>query len=162
MTISVGDKLPEATFVEIGAEGPAPVSVADLTGGKKVALFAVPGAYTPTCHMKHVPSFIENADALRAKGVDQIVCISVNDPFVMKAWGESTGATAAGIRMMSDAQSAFTKEIGLDFTAPPVGLIDRSQRYSMLIEDGVVKTLNVEATPGDADKSTGDAMLEQV
>ncbi|MEO0363624.1 MAG: redoxin family protein, partial [Pseudomonadota bacterium] len=87
------------------------------------------------------------------------VCVSVNDPFVMKAWGEATGATAAGIRMMADPESGFTKAIGLDFTAPPVGLIDRSQRYSMLVEDGVVKTLNVEGSPGEAEKSTGDAML---
>ncbi|MEM8753848.1 MAG: redoxin family protein, partial [Pseudomonadota bacterium] len=88
MPIAVGEKLPEASFVEIGADGPSPVSVADLTSGRKVAMFAVPGAYTPTCHMKHVPSFVENADALREKGIDDIVCVSVNDPFVMKAWGE--------------------------------------------------------------------------
>lgn len=162
MSIAVGEKLPEAALVEIGAEGPAPVSVGDLTSGRKVAMFAVPGAYTPTCHMKHVPSFIENADALRAKGVDDIVCVSVNDPFVMKAWGEATGATAAGIRMLADPESAFTKALGLDFTAPPVGLIDRSQRYSMFVEDGVVKVLNVEGSPGDAEASTGGAMLEQI
>lgn len=162
MTIAVGEKLPEATLVELGAEGPAPVSVAELTAGKKIALFAVPGAYTPTCHAKHVPSFVGSAKDLAAKGVDEIICVSVNDPFVMKAWGDATGASAAGIRMLADAGSEFTKAIGLDFSAPPVGLIDRSQRYSMLIEDGVVKILNVEGSPGEATCSLGDALAEQI
>ena len=162
MTIEIGQKLPEATLIEMGAEGPAEVSVADLTAGRKVALFAVPGAFTPTCHAKHVPSFIEAADDLRAKGIDDIVCVSVNDPFVMKAWGEATGAAGAGIRMMSDAGSGFTKAIGLDFSAPPVGLIDRSQRYSMFVEDGEVKQLNIEGSPGEAIASLGDALLAQI
>ncbi len=162
MTIAVGDKLPDATFVEIGAAGPAPVSVSDLTKGKKIALFAVPGAYTPTCHAKHVPSFVAAAEQLAGKGVDQIVCVSVNDPFVMKAWGEATGASAAGIRMLADASADFTKAIGLDFSAPPVGLLSRSQRYSMFIEDGVVKVLNVEGSPGEATCSLGEALVDQI
>ncbi|MEM7547004.1 MAG: peroxiredoxin [Pseudomonadota bacterium] len=162
MTIAVGDKLPDATFVELGAEGPAPVSVADLTKGKKIALFAVPGAYTPTCHAKHVPSFVGAAEDLAGKGVDQIVCVSVNDPFVMQAWGEATGASAAGIRMLSDAGSEFTTAIGLDFSAPPVGLLSRSQRYSMFIDDGVVKVLNVEGSPGEATCSLGEALVDQI
>lgn len=162
MPIAVGEKLPDATFVELGAEGPAPVSVSDLTKGKKIALFAVPGAYTPTCHAKHVPSFVAAAEQLAGKGVDQIVCVSVNDPFVMKAWGDATGASAAGIRMLADANADFTKAVGLDFSAPPVGLLSRSQRYSMFIEDGVVKVLNVEGSPGEATCSLGEALVDQI
>ena len=158
--ISVGETLPEATLTRMGAEGPEQVNMADLTKGRTVAIFAVPGAFTPTCHAKHVPSFIEAADDLRAKGIDDIVCVSVNDPFVMKAWGEATGAAGAGIRMMSDAGSGFTKAIGLDFSAPPVGLIDRSQRYAMVVKDGVVEAINVEGSPGEATTSTGQAVLE--
>ncbi|MFT7390128.1 MAG: peroxiredoxin [Paracoccaceae bacterium] len=160
MTIKVGDTLPEATFVVMGAEGPAPVTTAEFFGGKTVALFAVPGAYTPTCSLKHVPSYVENADALRAKGVDAIACVAVNDPFVLKAWGESTGATGAGIDMLSDAEATFTKAIGLDFTAPGAGLISRSQRYAMVVKDGVVEAINVEGSPGEATVSTGGVILE--
>ena len=162
MPITVGDKLPEASFVELGESGPAAVSVADLTAGRKVALFAVPGAYTPTCHQKHVPSFVNAAEELAGKGVDEIICVSVNDPFVMNAWGEATGAKEAGIRMMADADAGFTKAVGLDFSAPPAGLIDRSQRYSMFIEDGVVKVLNVEGAPGEATCSLGEALVDQI
>ncbi|QIE55475.1 peroxiredoxin [Pikeienuella piscinae] len=162
MSIAVGEKLPEAKLVELGASGPEAVAVADLTGGRKVALFAVPGAFTPTCHNTHVPSFVKAAEALGGKGVDEIVCVSVNDPFVMKAWGEATGATAAGIRMLADPESAFTKALGLDFSAPPAGLIARSKRYSMLVEDGVVKVLNVEDSPGEAVCSLGEALVDQI
>lgn len=162
MTIAVGDRLPDATFTLMGPEGPTQRTVAQLTAGRKVALFAVPGAFTPTCSNKHVPSFIEAADDLRAKGVDEIACVSVNDVFVMKAWGEQTGATGAGITMLSDAESAFTTALGLDFTAPPAGLIKRSQRYSMLVDDGVVKILNLENSPGDAAASLGDALVAQI
>ena len=160
MTISVGDKLPDATFLHIGPEGPAQKTVAELTAGRKVAMFAVPGAFTPTCQNTHVPNFVQNADALRAKGVDEIACISVNDPFVMKAFGEATGASGAGITMLADADGSFAKAIGLDFSAPPAGLIGRSQRYAALVEDGVVKALNVEGSPGQAVESSADALLE--
>jgi cytochrome c peroxidase len=160
MTIKVGDTLPEAAFVVMGAEGPAPMTTAEVFGGKTVALFAVPGAYTPTCSLKHVPSYVNNADALRAKGVDAIVCVSVNDPFVLKAWGESTGATGAGIAMLADADASFTKAIGLDFTAAGVGLISRSQRYAMVVKDGIVSALNVEGSPGEATTSTGEVILD--
>jgi peroxiredoxin len=161
MPIAAGDRLPDATFIEMGAKGPAPVSVADLTAGRRIALFAVPGAYTPTCHNTHVPSFVNAAAELSAKGVDEIVCLSVNDPFVMGAWGQATGATEAGIRMLADADGAFTAAIGLDFSVAPVGLIGRSQRYSMLIEDGEVKILNVDE-PGQAVCSLGEALVDQV
>ncbi|MFO7855869.1 MAG: peroxiredoxin [Paracoccaceae bacterium] len=159
MTIEVGQPLPDATFIVLGPDGPEPKSTTDLFSGRKVALFAVPGAYTPTCSLNHLPSFVNNAEALKAKGVDAIACVSVNDPFVMKAWGEGSGAMEAGIHMLADPESAFTKAIGMDFSAPPVGLIGRSKRYSMLVEDGKVTALNVEESPGEAKVSTGDAML---
>ena len=162
MHIAVGDKLPETMLIELGAQGPAPVAVGDLTAGRKVALFAVPGAFTPTCHQKHVPSFVSAAEDLAGKGVDEIVCVSVNDPFVMKAWGEATGAASAGIRMLADPEASFTKALGLDFSAPPAGLLNRSQRYSMFIEDGVVKVLNVEGSPGEAACSLGEALVDQI
>ncbi|MEM7268206.1 MAG: peroxiredoxin [Pseudomonadota bacterium] len=162
MPIAVGDKLPDADFVTMGADGPGSRSIADLTAGRKVAIFALPGAFTPTCSQAHVPSFVNSADALRAKGVDEIACISVNDAFVMGVWGDQTGASAAGIAMLGDAEGTFTKAVGMDFTAPPVGLIGRSKRYSMLVEDGVVTALNVEESPGEAVCSTGDALLDQV
>lgn len=162
MTISKGDKLPEATLVQMGAEGPEQVALADKTAGRKIVIFAVPGAYTPTCHSTHVPSFIRTKDQFDAKGVDEIICISVNDPFVMGAWGEATGATAAGITMLGDADSGFTKAIGMDFTAPPVGLIARSKRYAMVVEDGVVTALHEEDNPGACDVSAGEALLEAV
>ena len=162
MTISVGAALPEGTLIRLGEGGPESVSVAALTKGRKVVIFAVPGAYTPTCHSAHVPSFIRTKDKFGAKGVDEIICISVNDPFVMKALGEATGATAAGISMLSDAEGAFTKALGLDFTAPPVGLIGRSKRYALYAEDGVVKTLHLEESPGQCEISGGEALLAAI
>ncbi|MEL7211496.1 MAG: peroxiredoxin [Pseudomonadota bacterium] len=162
MTISVGDTLPDATLVQLGAEGPEAVSMAEKVKGRKVVIFAVPGAYTPTCHSAHVPSFVRTKDQFDAKGVDEIICVSVNDPFVMKAWGADTGAADAGITMLGDAESAFTKAIGMDFDAPPAGLVARSKRYAMLVEDGVVKVLNEEASPGECEVSAGEALLDAV
>ena len=159
MPISKGDRLPDATLVAMGDNGPAPVALRDKVAGRKVVIFAVPGAFTPTCHSAHVPSFIRTRDQFAAKGVDEIICISVNDPFVMKAWGEATGATAAGITMLGDAESTFTRAIGMDFTAPPVGLIARSKRYAMLVEDGTVTLLQEEENPGVCEVSGGEAML---
>lgn len=160
--MQVGDKLPEADLIKLGADGPETVSVSSLTAGRKVILFAVPGAYTPTCHSAHVPSFIRTKDAFAEKGVDEIVCVSVNDPFVMKAWGEATGASAAGIAMLGDPGSAFTKAIGMDFDAPPAGLHARSKRYALYAEDGVVKVLHAEENPGVCETSGGEAMLEAI
>ena len=160
MAISVGDSLPEVTLVQMGAEGPQPVALADKTKGRKVALFAVPGAFTPTCHSAHVPSFIRTKEQFDAKGVDEIICVSVNDPFVMKAWGEATGAAAAGITMLADAESAFTTGIGMNFDAPPAGLMARSKRYAMIVEDGKVTVLQAEENPGVCDVSGGEALLE--
>ncbi|MFK7881001.1 peroxiredoxin [Roseobacter sp.] len=162
MTISQGDQLPDATLVELGAEGPAPVSLADKTKGRKVVIFAVPGAYTPTCHSAHVPSFVRTKDQFDAKGVDEIICVSVNDPFVMKSWGEATGASAAGITMLGDADSSFTKAIGMDFDAPPAGLLARSKRYAMLVEDGKVTLLQPEENPGVCEVSAGEALLDNM
>ncbi len=159
MAITAGDTLPDATLVEMGSEGPAPVKLSDKTKGRKVVIFAVPGAFTPTCHSAHVPSFMRTKEQFDAKGVDEIICVSVNDPFVMKAWGEATGATSAGITMLGDAESAFTKAIGMDFDAPPAGLIARSKRYAMLVEDGKVTVLNEEESPGQCEVSAGEGLL---
>ncbi|MFN3844351.1 MAG: peroxiredoxin [Paracoccaceae bacterium] len=162
MTISVGDTLPEANLIRLGDSGPESVSLHALTKGRKIALFAVPGAFTPTCHSAHVPSFIRTKDQLKAKGVDEIICVSVNDPFVMKAWGEATGATAAGLTMLADADSSFTNAMGLAFSAPPAGLIERSQRYALFADDGVVKILNLEEATGTCETSGGEALLAAI
>ncbi|AHM03802.1 Antioxidant, AhpC/Tsa family [Roseibacterium elongatum DSM 19469] len=162
MPISVGDTLPDATLVQMGADGPEQVQLSDKVKGRKVVIFAVPGAFTPTCHSAHVPSFVRTKGDFDAKGVDEIICISVNDPFVMGAWGEATGATAAGITMLGDAESAFTTAIGMDFTAPPAGLIARSGRYAMYVEDGVVKVLHAEENPGVCETSGGEALLSAI
>ncbi|KUP93719.1 peroxiredoxin [Tritonibacter horizontis] len=158
--ISVGDKLPAATLTRIGDNGPETVEITELAQGRKLAIFAVPGAYTPTCHSAHVPSFIRTKGQFDAKGVDEIICVSCNDPFVMKAWGESTGATEAGITMLGDAQSAFTDALGMRFDAPPAGLIGRSKRYAMIVEDGEVKILHLEESPGTCEVSAGEALLD--
>lgn len=162
MTISQGDQLPDATLMELGAEGPAPVALSDKIKGRKVVIFAVPGAYTPTCHSAHVPSFVRTKDQFDAKGVDEIICVSVNDPFVMKSWGEATGAADAGITMLGDADSSFTKAIGMDFDAPPAGLMGRSKRYAMLVDDGKVTLFQPEESPGMCEVSAGEALLENM
>jgi cytochrome c peroxidase len=159
MTISKGQNLPDATLIQLGAEGPAPVSITEKTKGRKVVIFAVPGAFTPTCHSAHVPSFIRTKAQFDAKGVDEVICVSVNDPFVMKAWGEATGADSAGLTMLSDPQSEFTTAIGMNFDAPPVGLMARSKRYAMLVDDGVVTILNEEENPGMCEVSAGEGLL---
>ena len=160
MTISVGDRLPEATLFEMTADGPAKVVSRDVFSGRTVAMFGVPGAFTPTCHTKHMPSFVDNADALRAKGVDEIVCLSVNDPFVTKAWGEATGATAKGIRILGDSDASFVKAMGLDFDGGAVGLGPRSRRFSMIVKDGTVAVLNVEETPSQAEATKAEKLID--
>jgi len=162
MTISVGDKLPDAMLVKMGDDGPEQVSVSTLTEGRNVVIFAVPGAFTPTCHSAHVPSFIRTKDEFAERGVDEIICVSVNDPFVMGNWGDATGANDAGIAMMGDPEAAFTKAIGMEFSAPPAGLIDRSKRYAMLVMDGEVKVLNEEENPGACEVSAGEGLLEDM
>lgn len=162
MAISEGDSLPNATLSRMGAEGPETVELSTLTAGRKVVIFALPGAYTGTCTTAHVPSFIRTIGDFKAKGVDEVICLSVNDPFVMGAWGESTGATEAGITMLGDPAAEFTKAVGMDFTAPPAGLFDRSKRYALMVEDGVVKVLHAEENPGVCETSGGEAMLAAI
>ena len=158
---SVGDKIPAAKLFEMTADGPAPVETSALFDGRKVALFGVPGAFTPTCHNAHLPSFVKAADDLKAKGAAEIICVSVNDPFVMGKWGEVSGASEAGIRMVADADASLTKALGLDFDASAVGLGVRSQRFSALVDDGEIKVLNVEDKPSDAVSTLGEALVAQ-
>lgn len=158
MTIQIGDTLPDATFTTMTADGPEPVGH-DFFAGKTVALFAVPGAFTPTCSAKHLPGFIEKAGELKAKGVDAIACTSVNDVFVMGAWGKDAGAE--GVTMLADGNGAFAQAVGLTMDGSKFGMGTRSQRYSMLVEDGVVKQLNVEG-PGEFKVSTADHLLGQL
>ena len=160
MTIPVGDKLPAATFSAGTAEGPKPMTTDEIFAGKKVALFAVPGAFTPTCSARHLPGFKDHVADFKAKGVDTIACVSVNDAFVMKAWGESQ-SVLGDILMLGDGNGAFTKAVGLEMDASGFGMGVRSQRYSMIVEDGVVKELNVEA-PGEFKVSAADYMLAQL
>lgn len=162
MTIKTGDTLPDATLLVMGDEGPQQVQLSDKLNGRKVVIFGLPGAYTGTCTTAHVPSFMVTYDAFMDKGVDEIICVSVNDPFVMKAWGDSTRAIETGITMLADAESAFTKAIGMNFSAGPVGFVDRSKRYAMLVEDGVVKILNEEEGPGVCEVSAGETLLAQL
>jgi peroxiredoxin len=162
MTIAVGDTLPNATLLVMGPEGPTSVELSDYIKGKKVALFGLPGAFTGTCTTAHVPSFIRTKGDFDAKGVDHVICVSVNDPFVMKTWSETTGAGEAGILFLGDASAEFTKAIGMNFTAPPVGFYDRCQRFSLYAEDGVIKVLNVEAGPGQCEISAGETLLAAI
>jgi len=159
MTIKVGDRVPDATFTVMTADGPKPVSTADLFKGKKVVLFAVPGAFTPTCSNNHLPGFLANADAIKAKGVDTIAVTGVNDVFVMNAWKKSTD-TDGKIEFLADGSAAFANAIGLSVDLGARGLGTRSQRYAMVIEDGVVKTLNVEDVPGKAEVSGAENLLK--
>ena len=160
MTIKVGDKLPEATFTTMTAEGPRPMTTAEVFGGKKVALFAVPGAFTPTCSAKHLPGFVNNFDALKNKGIDRVVCVSVNDVFVMSAWGKDQ-KVGDKVLMLADGNGAFAKALGLELDAKGFGMGTRSQRYSMIVDDGVVKQLNVEAG-GEFKVSAAEHMLGQL
>jgi len=161
MTIAVGDKLPEATFKEKTADGPVEITTQQLFKGKKVVLFAVPGAFTPTCSLNHLPGYIENRDAILSKGVDDIAVVAVNDWHVMGAWAQQSGGMGK-IHFLADWDGAFTKSLGLEADLSAGGLGVRSKRYSMLVEDGVVKSLNVEETPGQATVSGAAAMLEQL
>ena len=160
MAIKVGDTLPSATFMTSTAEGPAPVTTDDLFKGKTVALFAVPGAFTPTCSAKHLPGFKDHAAEFKAKGVDTIACVSVNDLFVMKAWGADQGITDEVV-LLADGNGDFTKAIGLEFDGSKFGMGLRSQRYSLIAKDGVVQTLNVEEG-GEFKVSSADYMLAQL
>ncbi|WP_332817855.1 peroxiredoxin [Sphingopyxis sp.] len=160
MTIQTGDKLPDATFVKVTENGPEQVSTADYFKGRKVALFSVPGAFTPTCSAKHLPGFVDKAEELKAKGVDEIVCTAVNDAFVMGAWSKNAGASAS-VTMLADGNGDFAEAVGLTMDGKAFGMGKRGQRFSMIVNDGVVEQLNVEA-PGEFKVSSADHMLEQL
>lgn len=159
MTISVGDKLPEVTLIKATENGPEQVSSSEYFAGKKVALFSVPGAFTPTCSARHLPGYVEKAGELKAKGVDEIVATAVNDAFVMGAWNKAAGS--GDITMLADGNGDFAEAVGLTMDGSGFGLGKRGQRYSMIVEDGVVKELNVEA-PGDFSVSSAEHMLGQL
>ena len=160
MTIQVGERLPETTFRVMTSEGPKPRTTDEVFGGRKVVLIGVPGAFTPTCHRNHLPGFIQNASAIMAKGVDAIAVTSVNDVFVMDAWSKSSGGD--GVEFLADGNGEFAKALGLTLDASGNGLGTRSKRYSMVVEDGVVKTLNVEEAPGKADLSGAENLLKSL
>ncbi|MGN6287377.1 MAG: peroxiredoxin [Afipia sp.] len=161
MTIKVGDRLPESQFRVMTADGPQVKTTADIFKGKKVALFAVPGAYTGTCHKMHMPSIFLNAYAIKEKGIDTIAVVSVNDVFVMNAWKRDTDQRDEAV-FLADGNADFAKAIGLELDASANGLGIRSKRYSMLVDDGVVKTLNLEPNPGKVEVSGGDTFLSQL
>jgi peroxiredoxin len=160
MAIKVGERLPEGALVKAGANGPETVSVADLFGGRTVALFSVPGAFTPTCSARHLPGFVTQADALKAKGVDEILCLSVNDAFVMAAWGKSAAAEDR-VTMIADGNADFTRALGLEMDASRFGMGIRGQRFSLVAKDGVVTHLFVEE-PGAFQVSSAEHMLAQL
>lgn len=161
MPIQVGDKLPDTTFMVMTAEGPKPATTAEVFGGKKVALFAVPGAFTPTCHKTHMPGFVERVAELKAKGFDTVACTSVNDAFVMAEWAKSTGADGK-ILMLADGSADFAKKTGLEIDISARGLGVRSKRYAMAVDNGVVKVLNIEDAPGSVDKSSAATLCSMV
>jgi peroxiredoxin len=160
MTINVGDRMPKGQFTHMGANGPEPVSTDELFKGKKVVLFSVPGAFTPTCSAKHLPGFINNFDQLKAKGVDTVAVMAVNDVFVMKAWGESAKATGK-VEMLADGNGEYARALGLELDASKFGMGQRSKRFSVIVQDGVVKSLNVEP-PGEFGVSSAEAALKQL
>jgi peroxiredoxin len=161
MTIQVGDRIPEGKFRVMTAEGPGWKSTDEVFKGKKVVLFAVPGAFTPTCHRNHLPGFLQNADAIKAKGVDTIAVTAVNDVFVMNEWKNATGATGK-IEFLADGNGDFAKALDLTMDGSAGGLGTRSRRYAMLVEDGVVKKLNIEEAPGKAETSSAEALLKMM
>ena len=161
MAIQVGDKVPSATLKYLSPEGPKDITTDELFRGKKVALFAVPGAFTPTCSQRHLPGYVDKASDLKSKGVDTIACVAVNDAFVLDAWGKS-GNPDGKITLLSDGNATFTKAVGLDFDGSGFGLGTRSKRYSMLVEDGVVKALHLEESPGVMEVSGADRILAEL
>lgn len=156
MTIKTGDKIPACTLKVMGEKGPADITTKDIFGGKKVLLFAVPGAFTPGCSMTHLPGYVVNADKIKAKGVDSIVCMSVNDAFVMSAWGKAQNAEE--LLMLADGNGEFTAKLGLELDGKGFGLGTRSQRFAMIVNDGTITHLNVEAGPG-VDVSSAETMM---
>jgi peroxiredoxin len=160
MTIKIGDKLPQAEFTTMTGDGQQKVSTDTIFAGRKVVLFAVPGAFTPTCSMNHLPGFVQHIADIKAKGVDTVACVSVNDVHVMNAWGKSSGADGK-IMMLADGNGDFARAVGLEFDLTQAGMGKRSKRYSMIIDNGVVKALNVEDKPG-VNVSGADTVLTQL
>jgi peroxiredoxin len=161
MTLQIGDRLPSATLMTPTPDGPRPITTDEVFEGKTVALFAVPGAFTPTCSARHLPGYIDNKDALTAKGVDTIACLSVNDPFVMGAWADSQDVKADDVLMLADGNGEFTRAVDLTMDASRGGMGQRSKRYSMLVKDGVVVQLNIEE-PGVFEVSSAEHLLAQI
>ncbi|MET0241074.1 MAG: peroxiredoxin [Sphingobium sp.] len=160
MPISIGDKLPSTSFMTMGANGPEPVESESYFAGRRIALFSVPGAFTPTCSARHLPGFVDKADALKAKGVDEIACTAVNDAFVMGAWSKSAGADGK-VTMLADGNAAFVTALGLETDMTRFNFGVRGQRFSMVVQDGVVEQLHVEA-PGDFKLSSADYMIDRL
>ena len=161
MAITVGDRLPQATFGTMTADGPTDVTSDEFFGGKKVVLFSVPGAYTPTCHEQHLPGFVTAAAELKGKGVDQIACTAVNDVFVLSQWGKDSGADGE-IAFLADGNGEFAKSLGMELDLTGVGLGMRGQRFAMLVDDGVVKIFNLETVASNADESSAETLLAQM
>jgi peroxiredoxin len=161
MTIKTGDRLPAATFTIMTADGPKPVTTDDVFKGRKVALFAVPGAYTPTCHKAHMPGFVGRVGELKAKGIDAVACTAVNDAFVLANWAKDTGADGQ-ITMLADGNADFAKAVGLEIDLTKFGLGVRSKRYAMLVNDGVVEVLNVEETPSQHTVTSAETMCSMI
>jgi len=159
--IKEGDALPDAELIRMTEAGPEKVDVKGLASGRKIVIFGLPGAFTPTCDAAHLPSFIRTKDGFAAKGIGEIICVSVNDAHVMRYWGAHSGATEAGITMLADGDASFTKALGLEFTVPAVGFYDRSRRYAMMVDNGVIRVLHLE-NPGECGISTGEAMLDAI
>lgn len=159
MTITAGDRLPEATLIKVTADGAEPVSTSDYFKGRRVALFAVPGAFTPTCSARHLPGYVDKGGDLKAKGVDEVACTAVNDAFVLGAWAKSSAAE--GVTMLADGNGEFADALGLSVDSSKFGMGKRSQRYSMIVDDGVVEQVNVEA-PGEFKVSSADYLLERL
>jgi peroxiredoxin len=160
MSISVGERLPRANLVKAGAEGPQPVDSEDFFRGRRVALFSVPGAFTPTCSARHLPGFVERADELRAKGVDEVACVAVNDAFVLQAWAESADAVGK-VTMLADGNGDFARALGLTMDGSKFGLGERGSRWSAIVDDGIVEQLNVEE-PGAFNVSSADYLMERL
>ena len=160
MSIKVGEKLPKASLVKATPDGPQPVDSEEYFGGRRVAIFSVPGAFTPTCSARHLPGFVDKADEMKAKGVDEVACVAVNDAFVMQAWGESAGA-AGKVTMLADGNGDFARALGLTMDGSKFGLGERGSRWSAIVDDGVVEQLNVEE-PGAFNVSSADYLMERL
>jgi peroxiredoxin len=160
MSIGIGDTLPKATLVKATPEGPQPLDSEEYFRGRRVAIFSVPGAFTPTCSARHLPGFVEKADDIRAKGVDEVACVAVNDAFVMQAWGDQAGASGK-VTMLADGNGDFARAIGLTMDGSKFGMGERGQRWSAVVNNGVVEQLNVES-PGDFNVSSADYMIERL